>query len=209
MLSIDVPALCKFKAHLQQLAANKLFVRVVMALSLSSGCIMTSASTAETAVVPHNGRIPAGFHHHLPPFVQECRGARSCDPVVTFKRFKRWEPTKPRCAVSGVDGDDGAVVHDRALKNVIITGANRGLGFAIADHMLDIGGYRVVLACRSQRQVCRQAVFLRSAGVFILRSPECWNALLDYAHRCIETQYERISAQRISSAKIGHAPFLP
>ncbi|CAN0089298.1 unnamed protein product, partial [Hapterophycus canaliculatus] len=37
-------------------------------------------------------------------------------------------------------------------KNVIVTGANRGLGFAIVDHMLTLGGYRVVLACRSKQE---------------------------------------------------------
>lgn len=42
---------------------------------------------------------------------------------------------------------------ERTLRNVIVTGANRGLGFAIADRMLTLGGYRVVLACRSQEEV--------------------------------------------------------
>lgn len=46
--------------------------------------------------------------------------------------------------------------HVDKILNVVVTGANRGLGFAIADGMLALG-HRVVLACRDQREVrwCR------------------------------------------------------
>lgn len=151
MSSVDVRASYKINTHVQQLGA-RLFLSVVVVMSWSSRCLMTPAR-AET-VVPHNGFISAGFHQHRPPFLRWYRDARSCDPVVTCKRFKRWECRTPRRAVQGVDGDAGALVDARPLRNVIVTGANRGLGFAIADHMLDIGGYRVVLACRSQQEVC-------------------------------------------------------
>lgn len=150
MFSVGVRALHKVHARLQQRAANRLFFSVVMAMFLSCGCLTTSARAA-TAAVPHNGRIAGGFHHCRAPFLRGCCGARSCDP---FKRFKRREWRNPRCAVQGVDGDAGALSDGRHVRNVIVTGANRGLGFAIADRMLDIGGYRVVLACRSQQEVC-------------------------------------------------------
>lgn len=53
-------------------------------------------------------------------------------------------------AGGGFNGPGGS---DVASLNVIVTGANRGLGFAIADHMACLG-HRVVLACRSEREVC-------------------------------------------------------
>lgn len=147
MLSIHGLGLHEIHAHLHL----SLSVMVVM---LAWGSPM-GLVRAETAVgVPYNGRIPAGFHHHRPPFLRGCRDAGSRGPKVTLKRFKRWECREPRCAAHGVHGDDaGALVDDSPLRNVIVTGANRGLGFAIADRMLDIGGYRVILACRSQQEV--------------------------------------------------------
>lgn len=152
MFSIGARALSKLDAHLQQRAANRVFVWMVMAMSLS--CLMTTAR-AETApaAVPHNGRIPAGFHHRRPHLLRGCSGAHSCEPVVAFRGFERRERGNSRCAAQGVDGDARALADDRHVRNVIVTGANRGLGFAIADHMLDVGGYRVVLACRSQQEV--------------------------------------------------------
>lgn len=147
MLSISVLGLHKVHGRLQQLVAKRLlFVSVVMVMSVrSDGCLMAPARAEAAIVVPHNGRIPAGFHHRCPSSPRGCRGARSCDPKVAFKRFRRRERTKATCAVHGVN--------NAPLKNVVVTGANRGLGFAIADHMLDVGGYRVVLACRSQQEV--------------------------------------------------------
>lgn len=50
----------------------------------------------------------------------------------------------------GIDGGGGR--GGRPILNVIVTGANRGLGFAIADRVADLG-HRVVLACRSKQEV--------------------------------------------------------
>lgn len=41
------------------------------------------------------------------------------------------------------------------ILNVVVTGANRGLGFAIADRVADLG-HRVVLACRGEQEVSRE-----------------------------------------------------
>lgn len=56
-------------------------------------------------------------------------------------------------AASSMD-DSGSGASDGSLAslNVVVTGANRGLGFAIAERMARLG-HRVVLACRSEREV--------------------------------------------------------
>lgn len=54
---------------------------------------------------------------------------------------------------SFVDGSGNGASHGAlASLNVVVTGANRGLGFAIAERMARLG-HRVVLACRSEREV--------------------------------------------------------
>lgn len=61
--------------------------------------------------------------------------------------FVRWLQGGGRASTE--DGDDG-----REACNVIVTGANRGLGFAIAERMVLLG-HRTVLACRSKSEVSR------------------------------------------------------
>lgn len=158
MFSIGVRALRKVNASLQQFAANRLFVTALIGLSWRR-CLMASARVERAAVAPYNRIVPAGFHHHCTPFLPGCRGARSCDPMGASKGSRQPECRKASYAVHRVDGDAGALADDRPLRNVVITGANRGLGFAIADYMLDIGEHRVVLACRSQQEVCWQATY--------------------------------------------------
>lgn len=47
---------------------------------------------------------------------------------------------------------NGGVGRASVILNVVVTGANRGLGFAVADRMACLG-HRVVLACRSECEV--------------------------------------------------------
>lgn len=160
MISTVVRAWHKPGARSWQCASRRLYLSVVMVMSLSCcWCLMTPAR-AETAVVTPKGRKPTGFHHGRPPLLPSYRAARPRGPAVTFKRLTGRGCRKPRCAVKEVDGDAEPLVDDRPLRNVIVTGANRGLGFAIAGYMLDVGGYRVVLACRNQQEVRWQATLL-------------------------------------------------
>lgn len=51
------------------------------------------------------------------------------------------------------DGNDGLLVDtDGRILNIVVTGANRGLGFAIANEMVALG-HRTVLACRDKQKV--------------------------------------------------------
>ena len=37
----------------------------------------------------------------------------------------------------------------QALKNIIVTGSNKGIGFGIANHLANAQGWNVVMACRN------------------------------------------------------------
>ena len=37
----------------------------------------------------------------------------------------------------------------QALKNIIVTGSNKGIGFGIAEHLASVGGWKVIMACRN------------------------------------------------------------
>lgn len=37
----------------------------------------------------------------------------------------------------------------QALKNIIVTGANKGIGFGIAGHLASQQGWNLILACRN------------------------------------------------------------
>lgn len=145
---------------------------IVVSRTFLTTLATTTAATA--AAMPHNiRRVPPGFHHYHPPFLRGCRNARACGPIVTPKSFRRMgniivlfssssslqrggEAAKTAVEmVEGCGGGDGAPsLPNTTLRNVVVTGANRGLGFAIAERMLALGGYRVVLACRSRHEVC-------------------------------------------------------
>lgn len=148
-------------------------LRCLMAMSwtfLTTPATTTPTTTAEVAV-PHNGRAATGFQYRHPPFVRGFRRARACGPIVTSKSVRqkgnrnvlretsslRRDSEEGETAaemVEGSAGGDRAPLPDENFRNVIVTGANRGLGFAIADRMLALDGYRVVLACRSRPEVC-------------------------------------------------------
>ena len=51
-------------------------------------------------------------------------------------------------------------------KTVLITGANRGIGFAIAKTLLQQGGFQLLLAARHQKDA-EEAVALLGAGIAI------------------------------------------
>ncbi|CAN0059005.1 unnamed protein product [Ectocarpus fasciculatus] len=74
------------------------------------------------------------------------RGRGRDDAMTTMSRWEsQYDSNAPVGMLGGRD-------HGGFLRNVIVTGANRGLGFAVADRMLKLGGYRVVLACRSEQE---------------------------------------------------------
>ena len=52
----------------------------------------------------------------------------------------------------------------KQLKTVLITGANRGIGFAIAKTLVQQGGFRVLLAARQQKDA-EEAAALLGAGI--------------------------------------------
>ena len=37
----------------------------------------------------------------------------------------------------------------QALKNIIVTGSNKGIGFGIAKHLASSQGWNVIMACRN------------------------------------------------------------
>lgn len=58
-----------------------------------------------------------------------------------------------RNAISDYGGGDGDfTVDNKEVLHAVVTGANRGLGFAIADEMVSLG-HRTVLACRDKNEV--------------------------------------------------------
>ena len=61
------------------------------------------------------------------------------------------------------DGADGGNNGGRSLdgRTVLVTGANRGYGLAIAQHMSDLGANRVLMACRSRDACARAAASVR------------------------------------------------
>jgi len=134
-----------------------------LALAYSSVWFVASATTSSVhQAASFNGRVPEGFHHHRTPFSLSFYCARVRRSCSSSKRFQCREKAsavpnsrlrRARCRVAVRAAGGGALMDGRALKNVVVTGANRGLGFAIADHMLAIGGYRVVLACRNRQEV--------------------------------------------------------
>lgn len=153
-------------------------MRLLYCLIVMSWTFLATPGTtiAATIAVPNRSWEPTGLHHNHRPLLRGFRTARGCDPIVNSNRFRkrgnriillnssslrRESVAAKTTAVEMVEGcvGDGAPLPDETLRNVIVTGANRGLGFAIADRMLTLGGYRVVLACRSRHEVRNMCVF--------------------------------------------------
>ena len=77
-----------------------------------------------------------------------------------------------------LDGGGGG-----ASLNVVVTGANRGLGFAIAERVTRLG-HRVVLACRSEREVSRIALLTIPQSLLLARS-RCCTAVAGHAYTAV------------------------
>lgn len=82
----------------------------------------------------------------------------SCCIVAKFRRHGQENRSLRLCVGErrgktslGKEANEG-VRRGSTILNVVVTGANRGLGFAIADRMAFLG-HRVVLACRSECEV--------------------------------------------------------
>lgn len=85
---------------------------------------------------------------------------------------------------------------------VLITGANRGIGFAIAKSLSQLGGYRLLLAARQQKDA-EEAVRLLGAGTAVrldLTDP----LLLEQKALQIERQYGPVDVL-INNAAILHS----
>ncbi|CAN0467119.1 unnamed protein product, partial [Ectocarpus sp. 12 AP-2014] len=103
-------------------------------------------------------RARRGLLHRHPWCIQ---GSHAYRIILTFTNRNKWRGRDDAMATmspwesrddSNVPTTLGGGDHGGILRNVIVTGANRGLGFAIADRMLKLGGYRVVVACRSEQE---------------------------------------------------------
>ncbi|MCA1930969.1 SDR family NAD(P)-dependent oxidoreductase [Rheinheimera sp.] len=87
-------------------------------------------------------------------------------------------------------------------RTVLITGANRGIGFAIARHMLQLGTYRVLVAARQQKDA-EEAVAILGCGIAVrldLTDP----LLLEQKALQIERQYGPVDVL-INNAAILHS----
>ncbi|CAB1101618.1 unnamed protein product [Ectocarpus sp. CCAP 1310/34] len=81
----------------------------------------------------------------IPAFNNRSKRRGRDDAMATMSLWESRDDSHVPAMLGG--GDHGGI-----LRNVIVTGANRGLGFAIADRMLELGDYHVVLACRNEQE---------------------------------------------------------
>lgn len=91
-------------------------------------------------------------------------------------------------------------------KTVLITGANRGIGFAIAKSLIQQGGFQVLLAARHQKDA-EEAVSLLGAGT-ALRLDLTDPLLLEQKALQIERQYGPVDVL-INNAAMLHSTDVP
>lgn len=91
-------------------------------------------------------------------------------------------------------------------KTVLITGANRGIGFAIAKTLIQQGGFQVLLAARQQKDA-EEAVSLLGAGI-ALRLDLTDPLLLEQKALQIERQYGPVDVL-INNAAMLHSTDVP
>lgn len=141
-------------AHLSQMHSLML---PQTAVPLSSEPQQCWASRVRRGLLHRHPRCTQGWHAHgsIPTFNKLNTRRGRDDAMTTMSSGESQDDSSAPDAMLGGSDHDGGI-----LRNVIVTGANRGLGFAIADRMLKLGGYRVILACRSEQQVCMQALLI-------------------------------------------------
>ena len=91
-------------------------------------------------------------------------------------------------------------------KTVLITGANRGIGFAIAKTLIQQGGFQLLLAARHQKDA-EEAVSLLGAGI-ALRLDLTDPLLLEQKALQIEQQYGPVDVL-INNAAMLHSTDVP
>ncbi|CAM9629006.1 unnamed protein product [Discosporangium mesarthrocarpum] len=116
-------------------------------------------------------------------------GAESlCVNIMGGKSVKSTKSHQRPQHVYGVDATEIGV------QNAVVTGANRGLGFAIAERMLELG-HRVVLACRDEEEGRTAVSILRARGhgeraLFHQLDVSREESVRDFGRKCVQVVLE-------------------
>lgn len=169
---------------------------IFIEISIWSTCskfVVASQTTAFTSllrVTAVSARHTISSSTNLSPVRRQYSRACPCRSMAIRSRRRRrgqWEVMSPAqyvnmlggsvddtggggngsCDGAGGDGQGLVETDDgRGGLNVVVTGANRGLGFALAERMVGLG-HRTVLACRNEQEA--------SGNVFIQIVVHCEN----------------------------------
>ena len=129
---------------------------IVLACSSREGLQVASLLVpAAQTTLNHLAPNLAGSSARYEPYV----GAVSSTPYV-FRPHCHQIPSFRLCEGRSVasleEGRDGDMGRASVNLNTVVTGANRGLGFALAARMARLG-HRVVLTCRNEHEVSTES----------------------------------------------------
>ena len=151
---------CSFLVLLSSYSSQSWSDARLLKLSAPSTSIAPPASSGLLASSDRAAPLVVGVRRYPPSWsLRSLHRARISAAAVLCARAQSRSASLLSTLGSGdddpsfVDGSgDGASHGALASLNVVVTGANRGLGFAITERMARLG-HRVVLACRSEREV--------------------------------------------------------